>query len=67
MSNHYKVFVYKENDIDTYITEKSFEKSEEIIDLLDEYVGYWCRFVDLSNLNIIIEGVYKPWSRNIIG
>lgn len=60
MSKYYKVFVYKENNIDTYVTEKTFEKSEEIIDFLDGYVGYWCRFVDLSNLSIIIEGIYKP-------
>ena len=60
MNKYYKVFVYKENDIHTYVTEKAFEKLEEIIDFLDKYIGYWCRFVDLSNLNIIIEGVYRP-------
>lgn len=56
----YKAFVYKENDISTYVAEKSFNKLSEIIDFLDGYVGYWVRFVGLENLNIIIEGIYKP-------
>lgn len=56
----YKAFVYKENDINTYVAEKSFNKLSEIIDFLDGYVGYWVRFVSLENLNIIIEGIYKP-------
>lgn len=60
MYMEYKVFVYKENDIDTYVAEKAFNKPSEIIDFLDDYVGYWVRFVELANLNIIIEGVYKP-------
>ncbi len=62
----YKAFVYKENDINTYVTEKSFNNSTEIIDFLDEYVGYWVRFVSLENLNIIIEGIYKPWKQDFI-
>lgn len=56
----YKAFVYKEHDINTYVAEKAFDNPMEIIDFLDRYVGYWVRFISLENLNIIIEGIYKP-------
>lgn len=56
----YKVFVYKENDINIYIAEKPFNAFETILEFLDTYIGCWCRFIELSSLDILIEGIFRP-------
>ena len=54
----WKLFIYRENDIETYVTEKAFNNPEEIQDMLKQYKGFWCRVVDLSTLDIMLEGAF---------
>lgn len=54
----YKVFIYYNDNIESYIDEKAFNKPEQIETFLRKYEGYWCRIVDLSTLGIILEGTF---------
>ena len=54
----WKLFIYRENDIKTYVTEKAFNSTKEIEDMLIKYEGFWCRVVDLSTLEIMLEGAF---------
>ena len=54
----WKLFVYKENNINTWMAEKAFNKPSEILDMLEKYKGFWCRIVDLSTLEILLEGTF---------
>ena len=49
----WKLFIYRENNINTWVTEKAFNKPKEILDMLEKYKGFWCRIVDLSTLGIL--------------
>lgn len=54
----YKLFIYLNDDINNYITEKRFNDVDEIQSMLDKYEGFWCRIVDLSTLECILTGVF---------
>lgn len=54
----WKLFIYRENNINTWVTEKAFNKPKEILDMLEKYKGFWCRIVDLSTLEILLEGTF---------
>ena len=54
----WKLFIYRENNINTWVAEKAFNKSEEILDMFEKYKGFWCRIVDLSTLEILLEGTF---------
>ena len=51
----WKLFIYRENNINTWVAEKAFNKPEEILDMFGKYKGFWCRIVDLSTLEILLE------------
>ena len=54
----WKLFIYRENNNNTWVAEKAFNKPEEILDMLEKYKGFWCRIVDLSTLEILLEGTF---------
>lgn len=54
----YKAFIYLNNNIESYVDEKAFNKVEQIKQLLTKYEGYHCRIVDLSTLDIMLEGAF---------
>lgn len=47
--------IYRENDIKLML-QKAFNSTKEIEDMLIKYEGFWCRVVDLSTLEIMLEG-----------
>lgn len=54
----WKLFIYRKNNINTWVAEKAFNKPEEILDMLGKYKGFWCRIVDLRTLKILLEGTF---------
>lgn len=54
----WKLFIYRKNNINTWVAEKTFNKPEEILDMLGKYKGFWCRIVDLRTLKILLEGTF---------
>lgn len=54
----WKLFIYIENNINTWVTEKAFNDPKEILDMLEKYKGFWCRVVDLSTLGILLDGTF---------
>ena len=54
----WKLFIYRENNINTWVAEKAFNKPEGILDMFGKYKGSWFRIVDLSTLEILLEGTF---------
>ena len=42
MELKYKLFVYRDSNIEHFVTEKAFTHPTEIKEMLDKYEGFWC-------------------------
>lgn len=58
MELKYKLFIYRDSDINHFVTEKAFTHPTEIKEMLNEYEGFWCGIIDLSTLETLIEGTF---------
>lgn len=54
----WELIIYDEDTCNHYIDMKVFNDPKEISDMLKKYEGYWCRIIDLTSLEILLEGAF---------
>ena len=54
----WELIIYDEDNCNHYVDMKVFNDPKEISDMLKKYEGYWCRIIDLTTLDILIEGTF---------
>ena len=54
----WELIIYDEDTCNHYVDMKVFNDPKEISDMLKKYEGYWCRIIDLTSLEILLEGAF---------
>lgn len=52
------MIIYDEDNYNHYVDMKVFNDPKEIACMLKMYEGYWCRIIDLTSLEILLEGAF---------
>lgn len=55
---NFKIFIYRNENVDSFVTEKAFNNVDEIKDMLNDYEGYWCRIIRTKDLSVILDGAF---------
>ena len=53
-----KLIIYRGSDKNIYVDEAIVDGIEGIERMLEQYEGFWCRVIDMSTEELILEGAF---------